>query len=415
MATKWIEMSLARKDPERCLGLGWIPRKGHAPDVERFVGRVKMQLGSPTYNLPTIESVRIHFGGPIAPNMLEGFFGTSIDPFGASRATPPPGAQSVETTFATPGQLQTFGLVCAVGWHCEPEPMVWTTTGNAMLTPTTGTTKPISPDVFTGADGLTILPAVLDYALWQEQAFFHMARAYNLIWQFGSRTNLVRDSLRYTMYVPSNAQDGSASNSEIATAFFIQQMNSYYVSQFASPYVFLTMDRVRVGGTGSLNDNTGASSFRSFRNDLAPATHGGAGVRAYLRGNTDFRKLAVPYLLKPGVPIGLRADVSDSFEQTLMQQWLSASFAVSTGVVPAALTDFTNINMGAGAAAPELQLDNTIFSETTLAQRLYFKGGPFKVTCTIKGFELTDDQAESLRDVDLSMALQTECGMQMAA
>src|SRR6202035_4946628 len=148
-----------------------------------------------------------------------------------------------------------------------------------------------SPDVFTGTDAAAaaLVPAVVDFGGWQERAFYHMVRAYNLIWQFGSRTNIVRDSLRYTAYVPSNAQDGSASSSLRDSGYDIHQGNQYYVNNLGSPFIFLTMDRIRVGGIGAIAPGpAGSSSFRPYRNDLVAATYGGAGVRAYLRGNTDF-------------------------------------------------------------------------------------------------------------------------------
>jgi len=414
---RFVSMDLVRDTPTRKVALGWVPEtsgSNAATAQKRFIGRLTQQLASPTYNLPTIESVRIHYDGPLSPNDVQGSFGASINPFGASSVTPPPGASSVESTFAEPGKLQTFGLVCAIGWHLEPIPWIWTTTGNAFATPESGTAKPISPDVFTGADALSIFPAVADFGGWQERFMYHMVRAYNLIWQFGSRTNIVRDSLRYTAYVPSNAQDGSASSSLRDTGYDINQGNEYYANTLGSPFIFLTMDHIRVGGIGAISPGpAGSSSFRPYRNDLVSATYGGSGVRAYLRGNTDFRKLTVPYLLKPGVPIGLRADVSDTDEQAMMQAWLSATDQLG-GTIPATFTDFPNINTGAGAGGNELQLDNTVVSETMLAQRVYFKFAPFKITETIKGFELTDDQAAALQSVDLSTALMQECGVQMS-
>jgi len=425
MAFQYKKLDIGRDDSIRKVCFGWVPR-ADSPNLEtdkkRFVGRLGMQLASSTYNMPIIESVRIHYPGALSPANVTGSFGASIDPFGSNLNTPPPGASSVESTLAEPGKLQTFGLICALGWHLEPVPWVWSTIGNAFPSPTVGTTKPISPDVFTGTDqGITggvpatMIPALVNYGAWQERFFYHMVRAYNLIWQMGSRTNIVRDSLRYTAWVPSNAQEGSASSSMVDATFDINQGNQYYVNSLASPFIFLSMDRIRVGGEGATGAVVGQSSFRPFRNDIVSATYGGAGVRAYLRGNTDFRKLTVPYLMKPGVPIGLRADISDADEQQMMQSWVSATFSpLLPGTIPAQYTDFPNINSGLGAGGNELQLDGTNDLETTLAQRIQFKFGPFKVTTTIKGFELTDDQADALKGIDLATALAAECGVQMA-
>lgn len=412
---------LDRRDPTRKVCLGWAPGR-HADaatkqqDIKRFVGRLSQQLASPTYNLPTIESVRIHYDGPLTPQDVQGSFGAQINPFGASSVTPPPGASSVESTMAEPGKLQVNGLICGIGWHLEPIPWVWALQGNAMATPESGVAKPLSPDVFTATDSLTVIPAIADFGAWQERAFYHMVRAYNLVWQMGSRTNIVRDSLRYTAYMPSNAQDGSASNSMVESGYDVLQGNEYYADTLGSPFIFLTQDRIRVGGIGPLGGGpANSSSLRPYRGDLVPATYGGAGLRAYLRGNTDIRKLTVPYLMKPGIPIGLRADVSDTDEQAMMQAWFSATFQTG-GTLPANFTDFPNINTGAGAAGNELQLDGTtVAAETTLAQRMYFKFGPFKICEVIKGFELTDDQVAALQDVDISQALAQECGVQMGA
>jgi hypothetical protein len=419
--TKFKQVTLDRNVATRKMGLGWVPGRNmqgqeRSDDIKRFVGRLTQQLASPTYNLPTIESVRIHYDGPLTPADVQASFGAKIDPFGANIMSPPAGAESVDSTFVEPGKFQTFALVCAIGFQVEPIPWVWSATGNAALIPDVAGVKPYSPDVFTAADveGANFIPAIVDFGSWQERAFYHMVRAYNLRWQMGSRTNIVDDSLRYTAYMPSNAQDGSASNSMLPTGYDINQGNQYYTSNLQSPYAFLTMDRIRVGGIGAIAPGpAGSSSFRPYRNDLVPATFGGAGLRAYLRGNTDFRKMTVPYLMKPGVPIGLYAEVSNTDEQEMMQAWFSATYNLG-GAIPAQFTDAQNWAAGAGTAAQELQLDNTVVSETTLSQRMYFKFGPFKICQAVKGFELTDDQAAALQGVDLSTALMNECGVQMA-
>jgi hypothetical protein len=415
------EVHIDRNVATRKAGLGWVAGRGlqgeqRKEDIKRFVGRLTQQLASPTYNLPTIESVRIHYDGPLSPADVQGSFGAKIDPFGCNIMNPPAGAESVDSTFVEPGKFQTFALICAIGFQVEPIPWVWSVTGNAAQFPETAATKPFSPDVFTAADTATstLIPAIVEFGQWQERAFYHMVRAYNLRWQMGSRTNIVDDSLRYTAYMPSNAQDGSASNSMVATGYDINQGNQYYQGVLGSPYGFLTMDRIRVGGIGATAPGpAGSSSFRPYRNDLVPATFGGAGLRAYLKGNGDFRKMTVPYLMKPGVPIGLYAEVSNTDEQAMMQAWFSATYDLG-GAIPAQFTDSQLWAAGAGTAANELQLDNTVVAETILSQRMYFKFGPFKICQAVKGFELTDDQADALQGVDLSTALMNECGVQMS-
>ena len=60
----------------------------------------------------------------------------------------------------------------------------------------------------------------------------------------------------------------------------------------------------------------------------------------------------------------------------------------------------------------EPSLDNPVAAQgiTTQSQRVIFKGGTFKVTVALKGFELTDDQAAMLSDPNVRAALQGSCG-----
>ena len=426
------QMGIDRSRPDRKLGMGMLPRltgMGAAPDgARRFVGAVQQAMNAPTYQLPNIETVRIHYDGPLTDLAIQQSFGASINPLGANSTNPPAGANSVESTMAEPGKLQTWALIFAIGWHLEPEPLSFEAKVNAWTTPTTGTLQPVSPDDFSAADLTTTLglsgsqtmkPGVLEYGWWAEKAFFHMTRAYNLRWQWGQQTNIVNDSLRFTAYTPSSGQEGAASSSEIDVNAFIRQTNDYYVNQLASPFIALPIDRTRVGNM-TLSGTPGLSVYRPTRTyETVGATYGGMGLRSFLRNNTEWRKLTVPFLLKPGVPIGLRADVSNSDDQAYMQQWLSAS-QILNGTVPADFTSYRNVSSGSGIAGTvqignEPSLDNAVAPQpiTTITDRVVFKGGGFKITVGLKGFELTDDQANLVMQSGFASMLQGECGCQM--
>lgn len=389
-------------------GLGALPN-----ERARFIGEVQQAMQAPAYVLPNVEIVRWHFDGPLTDAAVNATFGASIDPLGSGRNNPPPGCNSVESTMAEPGKFQTWVLIMAIGVHLEPEPLTFTAKGNSLSpVPTTSIPQPVSPDDFSILDrtvatttlGLTtgqvMTPADMEWAWWTEKAFWHMSRAYNLVWQWGQATTLINDSLRYTAYTPGNSQNGSASSSEIDINAYIRQMNAYYTGTIGSNAIFLPIDRTRLGNM-TLNSVAASSVYRPTRAyETVGATFGGIGLRDQLRGNAEWRKLTSPFLMKPGVPIGLRMDVKNSDDQLFMQQWLSASQLLN-GSVPADFTSFLNINSGAGVTAGtqvgmEPSLDTPVAAQpiTTITDRVIYKGGSWKMTMALKGFELTDDQAQ---------------------
>jgi hypothetical protein len=436
-----MENSLNRDSHTRKIGFGANYRDMGAAAKNRFVGDVQSAMKMPTYNLPVIESVRIHYPGPLSDSNIQQSFGASINPLGSNQNTPPGGASSVESTFAEPGKFQTYVLILAIGWHLEPDPMAFTIKGNSWTAPTSGAAEPISPDSFNStSDGnftagvsggaaaplglanlQTYLPADLQWGWWAERAMFHMSRAYNLVWQFGNRTLIARESLRFTAHTPSSAQEGSASNSEVDTMAFIRGTNNYYLSNYLSANnIFLPIDRVRVGNMTLATSGAGSSVFRLSRAyETVGVTYGASGLRSILGKNAEFRRLAFPLLFKPGVPIGLRADVSDTTEQAAMQAW----FAASQGGfgVPANMTAALNVNSGSGVTGTatigaEPSLDNPVAPQgvTSFSNRVIYKGGSFKITTVLKGYELTDDQASMLSDPDVRASLASGCGCTMA-
>jgi hypothetical protein len=401
------------------LGMGRIAPMGNnglgatSQDRQRFIGTVAAALQAPAYVLPNIETVRWHFDGPLLDADVAATFGASIDPLGSGRNNPPAGCNSVESTMAEPGKFQTWTLIMAVGIHLEPEPLSFTAKGNSWgPAPTTSTKQPVSPDDFALIDstiatttlglaaGQTLVPADLEWAWWIEKAFWHMSRAYNLVWQWGQSTLLINDSLRYTAYTPSNGQDGASSSSEIDVNAYIRQTNNYYVQTLGANQILLPIDRTRLGNM-TLGGNAGSSVYRPTRAyETVGATFGGMGLRGAFRGNAEWRKLSTPFLMKPGVPIGLRMDVTNSDDQAFMQQWIAASQLLN-GSVPADFTSFNNVATGAGVTGGTLvgmepSLDTPVAAQgiTTIIDRVIYKGGTWKMTVGLKGFELTDDQAQ---------------------
>ena len=95
--------------PIRKVGQGaW--REGWSTDEKkkRFVGFIQSMQGMPTYNVPTIDNVTLHYDGPLTTAQLNGTFADSINPLGASSESPPPGCTQVDTTFAEPGKFQAW-------------------------------------------------------------------------------------------------------------------------------------------------------------------------------------------------------------------------------------------------------------------------------------------------------------------
>ncbi len=426
-----------RDHPTRKLAMGALPINGASKEDKRraIVGFIKGVQQCPTYNLPVLDNVTIHYDGPLTDAQLTQTFGTVINPLGANPEAPPAGAVQVDTTFAEPGKFQTWNLICGIQWRLDFEPVALTVLGNGWTAPASGEAIPVSPDDFNvnaahpdtataGPLGLlsgeTMVQAALEWAWWAEMAGYYMARGYNLQWQWGNRQLLLNDSLRYTAYTPGNAQEGTATNADLDVAFFVRRTNNYYRQQLAAAQIFLTADRARLGNQ-ALGGNAGLSVFRPSRNyEFVGAAIGGVALRQYLKGNMEFRRLGAPLLLPPGVPIGLKAQQSNNDDSTLMRQYLSCTYGQQGSPVtgPAVITPDININLGASTAGtasvtgvePSLDSPSVANSQQLNSQRLIFKGGSWKLTVAFKGFELTPDQAQLVQDVDVQRAIQSECG-----
>jgi hypothetical protein len=401
-------------------GLGAGPKAAVKTGLGDLVDAVRNSVACPIWNMPVIESSRGTVGGPSLDQDLPRLFGAKINPFGWNDSTS--GIDSLDTTLAQNGETQTPMLVCAVGWKLQPEPLCFTAEGNAWTAPAGPAAQPFSPDVFTLndianafsaaiADSTEVFdPAVLEWGWWANYACWHMVRGYHLRWMIGQHTNIFDESLRNTAYMPPNAQEGSASDSQVDVNNFVARMNQRYLTILGSSLIFLKGDTLRLGSATIGGVNTGI--FRPSRaNEFVGATYGGMDLRSMLNGNSEFKKLTVPYFLNAGIPIGLYAQESDQFQADIMRDYMSATQGLET-TVPPLLFDSQNITATTQAFS-ELTLDATPVpvDQTMPAGRRLFKGGDLKIEVDIKGFEVDEDWFNVLKNnSELRDAFMCECG-----
>jgi hypothetical protein len=327
--------------------------------------------------------------------------------------------------------------------------MCWTAFGNCWqpLPGVQGTgLVPISPDVFTYNDlvngclanplagiGTTTPtnfygPAVLENGWWSNYAAWHMVRGYNLRWKIGQHTNIMDEVLRHSAYMPTNAQEGTGSSSEVDIINAVARSN-YHYSEHGSPYQFLKQDRIRIGSVGA----AGVTNFGVFRpnndGEVVGATYGGMDFRSLLKGNSEFRKLNIPYLIKAGIPIGLKMQANDDDQLDTMRAYLALSQAggnFGASIFPQNVTDTGGSNSGAVGAAydgfpgghvgGELTLDSSgLVAQQVATGRSVFKSGTLKTTLGVKGFEVTEDWYNILAaNPDLRSCVMEECGCRVA-
>ena len=409
---------------------------------------VKDSVACPIFNMPTIEQVRWGMNGPQTDISISKNFGAEIDLFGTGK-----GAQDidyVETTMAQPGQLQTTMLACAIFYHVEPEPLCFTAFGNSWEAPqgsSAAGNTPISPDVYTANDlvngaiggvGLSgsaptnfYGPAIMEHGWWSNYAAWHMVRGYNLRWKVGLHTNILDEVCRHTAYMPGGSQEGSASNSEVDIINFVRRMNVRYADLGASQQ-FLKVNRIRFGSSGA----TAATNFGLFRpsNDdsVVGVTYGGVDLRSLLKGNSEFRKLTVPYVIDRGVPIGLILQQNDTDQVQTMQAYLALTQVGNQyggGFFPPSVSDTASIGsqydgavLGAGGQASNIGNELPLYPGGTapIAQqvptgRSVYKSGTLKLSLGVKGFEVSDDWYNVLKaNPELKKAVMAECGVRFA-
>jgi hypothetical protein len=413
----------------RLLGMGAFPGRSSTDQekVRAFGAIVNSIQNTPTFNIPTIDNVTWHFDGPLTDEAIQATFGASIN---LCQPGVPEGAVQVDSTFAEPGKFQTFALICGIQWRIDVEPASFTAPVNLWTSPISGAAAPVSPDVFSVADvvangplgllaGQTMVPGALEWGWWMQEAAYYMNLGYNLQWQYGHNYNLINDTLRNTSFV-STTGDGSASSSEQDILYYLRQTNDYYRDTLVSPFTALPIDRVRLGNM-TLVEAAGLSVFKPSRAyDRVGVTYGGGSASRQVRSNAEFRRMTVPFLAWPGVPLGLKAQVSNLTAQKQMQNFMSATCGFG-GSAPAAFTADANINVGSGVGlisgqtSQEPSLDNPSAPEYVgmFSQRMPVKGGRWSITMAFKGYELTPDQASTVQTTDMRTAIQTECNCGM--
>jgi hypothetical protein len=425
------EMGLGRYAPDE---------QGKDEFGKSLAGRPKAGLGAlvdyfnaskncPIYNMQLVHEVGWTFSAMSQEN-VESSFGAQIDPFGAGKS--PPGVLYVQSTMPQTGETNAAFVACAVLLHVEPEPFCFTALGNAWSTPVGATSQPISPNDFSDADrtngvfGAAVaagtqvyVKAMMEHGWWLNYAFWHLARGYSLRWSQGRHTNIFDDLARYTAYMPTNAQEGSASSSEVDILDLVALMNDYYESN-GSALDFLKVNRIRTGLISTLNAGVPISTFALSRDQQkVGVTYGGGDLRSLLRGNSEYRKLAVPYLIDPGVPIGMILQEVDTIEAVTMRRQLDITQGQG-GSIPPLIKDANNIIAGPdGGATPqgvELSDDPTpvpVAVSTDSYEALY-KSGQGKLRLGIVGFEMTKDQWLAMNaDSELRDAVTRECGICM--
>lgn len=390
---------------------------------------VKGSMDCPAYTMDTIHQVRWTILGAISDAAIEKNFSSTIDLFGNSKSVD--GVAMVESTMPQNGELNTHMLACAIGFHVEPEPMGFTVQGNFWSTPVAGVAKPPSPDVytvadvtggslgaqFTGNNPQVIRPGVLEWGWFQNYVAWHMVRAYDLRWAIGTKYNIVDEVLRHTAYMPPNGQDGSSGLSEVDIFAAVRRANDYYEA-LGSPLVFLPIDFIREGVLAAGGPFGEFRPSRAF--ELAGVTYGGMDLRHMLRGNSEFRKLDLPYIIGAGIPIGLYLQETDSSQGDIMRDYLSITGGrQGNGAFPELVLPAANINAGPTAGGANVMLEQSLDAPVTnvanqvYAERYVQKMGDIKLSMLVKGRELDGDLYTTLKnnpEIRDALCSSCECG-----
>lgn len=398
------------------LGLG-----ASAASTSDVVGLFKSALNCAVYALPSIAKVQWEFAGPISNADADNTLGATIDILGTQAPA------GVDEVYSTPGlisgQFQTHVLACAVGMHLETPPMGWTARGNAFDATSfaAARAKPFSPDVWTVADAtantgawgnnipVPVAPAYLRYGTWANLAYWYMVRAYNLRWTYGSLINIMDEQLRDTAYMPPNAQEGSAGTSQQDIMQWARETNDRYTGVLNSDLIFEVIDTIRIGSVGAQGANVGVfAPSRDF--EFIDTVYGGSDLRSGLSGNSEFRTLTNPYILKPGVPPGLVLEERNTDLGNKFRAQFDATNGFG-GTPPADFTEEANINKGAGTLFTERSIDGNDVTQQVIADRVEFKCGPALMSQEIKGWEISEALAAQIRDnAQLASQLCSECG-----
>jgi hypothetical protein len=417
---------------------------GAGADYSSVVGLLREACTCPIYALPTVAKRQVEITGPLTPDQSKNFIGDTIDILSSSFDAPGGPFISYETTGFIKGEFQTHVLACAIGWHMEPWPWTFTARGLAFNKPDTHSVKGFTPDVFTQLDQLNLWGALanapqgratLNYGKWLNLAFWAIVRGYNLRWSYGSLFNILDEQLRDTAFMPTNAQDGSASSSEIDVGEWVAEVNNHYLQELGSDFIFQMIDTVRLGSVctaaSCVSDpcpqgvNLAPGTGRFSPNDdfrTVGITFGGTDLRSMLKGNSEFRTLSAPYMLKAGVPVGLFLQAENEDMTTLARTQLSAGGFGADGQSavpgPAVFTDSPGrVDPGFGTSFPERTLDSGGFDacQKVLSEEYEWKGGRGFMSTEIKGWEITEKLYDMIKNDDLLQAqLCSECGLMIA-
>ena len=418
------------QNPNRLLGLGACPS----------INTLQQCLGTNFTSIPVIEYVTWTSVLPVADQFVESTYGNEVNLFGANSSVP--GVAAVDSSFVVNGILQTDMFVCGFGAHFFAEPNTWTQIGNS-ISPVGGVIPP-SPDVYTLNDinngalgaqfaeggGGTINPAVVEWGAPAWRAAWQATNAYRFIWTVNQRVNVIDEMLADVSYFGPYAEAYAASDSEITIHPYVQRVNAVYAAlckacNQVGGFGFYPVSHRRVGSVSSYNDlgqeaaptvgNVGI--FHPTRDfDLAGTTWGGI-ANNQAGCCSPFRKLPRPCLIERGLPIGFLLEASNQVNLNNFQSEISASGAPlnGNGSIPefdaptggsGGFSDGTVTPSGGGDVGQQVMAELTLDATPSLASqqvqvgRSVYKGGQFKLSFLIKGYEVMRDWCGFLNGCD---------------
>lgn len=446
------DMTSLRGTPSRQMGFGAKPeafeKNGKKYNArEAMIGMIRATCVTPSSALCAVESNTISADGPLSTEHLEQLTGGGQ--INLLQPGPYNGFSGQLTTMAQVGELQQYMMVVAVQWRMDVFPVCATVKGNSLsFTPSQDGSppiaKPVSPDAFvSGIDagansdfsattpGVTfgplgvanppgLKPAIAQIGYWQDYAAYYMARALRLDWNYGLSHLFMKEAMQYTMFVPGNAQNGSASDSEQDMNQILFQGNDYYQDKLEATSQFLQIDRSRYG-----NDTlafAGQSIFHPTRAyDTTGITYGGGMTKALLGGNPEWHRLSCPVLIGPGLPIGLVGTIVNQEAFRQMFKWMDPACGFD-GPTPADFTESELISAGnsiagtAGVTGAELSSDpagSVPHAMQVITDRVIYKFGPFSLTIAIRGVEMTRDQLAIVSDTQGLQMIASATGLRV--
>jgi len=441
-----VELKKAPKSPMNCVGIGFGSPDCtlQATDPQSIINAFNPFLRVPPYMMPEVATVELFAEGPMSSNAVNANLGATIYLLNQGPNVPVAlGGWDViyETQGLTNGQTESNLCICAIGIHLVPSPMVFTVRGNAFSRAnfTTAGAKPFSPDswsltndagggnaagnAWTGSHSPTA-KAKLWWGGWQQMGFWSMVRAYNVVWSQGQLITLLNEQFRDTAWSPAQGQLGSSGISQVNVQEFVAQVNTRYIASLATTDDFCAIDVLRIGSIGAAANNQGLFTPNNDL-DFVDVTYGGIDIATALRHNTEYRSTNVPYMLKPGVNIGLQLQQQNLNLSNDMRAQFDASQAggsglgtgvlpsttSAAGVVPPKFTECQDFTAGVGSNFQERSVDNNNVTQTVTSTWAEFKGGPWTIATKLKGVEVDDDLAQCIRNHPaIKQALCSSCG-----